>query len=55
MNRTHNPSLGASQQSRLLALTLSAVFTLSMLLGVNALAQHDSPAPLLAQAVSAKA
>jgi hypothetical protein len=41
--------------ARLSSLTLAALLTLSMLLGVHALAQHDSPAPQLAQAAATKA
>lgn len=55
MNRTQNPSLGASQQSRLLALTLSAVFTLSMLLGIQTLAELPDHAAQMAQVTQPRA
>jgi hypothetical protein len=55
MNRTHNPFLGASQQSRLLALTLSAVFTLSMLLGIQTLAELPDHAAQMAQVTQPRA
>ena len=53
MNRTHNPSLGASQQSRLLALTLSAVFTLSILSSIHTLAGKPVQEGLLAASPAA--
>ncbi len=45
----------AAAASRLSSLTLAAVLTLCMLVGVNALAVMDSPAPQLAQASTARA
>ena len=55
MNRSQNTSLGASQQSRLLALSLSAVFTLSMLLGIQTLAEMPDHAAQMAHVVQPRA
>ncbi len=49
MNTSHDMPLAAPQQARLLALALSAVFTLAMLLGIHTLAEVPDAAWQLAQ------
>ena len=55
MNRSQNTSLGASQQSRWVALSLSAVITLGMLLGIQTLAEMPDHAAQMAHVVQPRA
>ncbi len=52
---TATRTFAASQQSRLAALTLSAVFTLGMLMGIHTLAALDDAAPQMAQTTQPRA
>lgn len=49
MNTSQNLPLAAPQQARLVALTLSVVFTLGMLLGIHTLAEVPDQAAQMAQ------
>jgi hypothetical protein len=55
MNTSYTTPLAAPRQARLLALTLSAVLTLGMLLGIHTLAERPDPAAQMAHVTQPRA
>jgi hypothetical protein len=55
MSTSHTTPLAAPRTARLLALALSAVFTLGMLLGIHTLAEAPDPAAQLAHVTQPRA
>ncbi|HRD95401.1 MAG TPA: hypothetical protein PLA97_03235 [Rubrivivax sp.] len=55
MNTPYHTPLAAPRHARLLALTLSAVLTLGMLLGIHALAELPDPAAQMAHVTQPRA